>query len=544
MRIVRNTLKGSLFLVLVLFITLADFAYRQVPMPPGLFIGRALLYAALLFLLLLFSEKLYAALTAPGAESRQPSFWGDSRRSFLLLSLLFFAVYVCFLLVYSPGTCGWDTINQILDLTTGFKPLPFDWIEGQPEVSALMNDHHPVFTTLVFTFFYRIGLFLGDANLGMLLYNLIQISLLSFLYAATVCRLGRLGVPRPVRLFFVFFYCMPFMALYSLTMLKDTMFSFLLLLYFLCFTDIIRNAAGSGEMTKRESLRLILLSLAIALTNKKGIYIAFLSNLCLLPLFRSRPARIRAFCCAFIPLLTVTVLLGQILFPLFRIYPGGKQEALGFSFQQTAGMMIEDPDSFSKEEKALFFRIIDIPPEELEARYDPKTTDPVKDGYNFYSSDTDLASYLKMWLSHTVRHPVTALRILLEVNGGFFAPVKAADVYATAAYSDRLGAFRQWERTEHYREVVNMLYDAVEKLPPVSVLFLDALYLFWLPVAAAFLLMRHCSKKALLCLVPVFLNMVFLILGPVCWTRYGLCQYCTFPVWASLPFVFNSKRGS
>ena len=70
------------------------------------------------------------------------------------------------------------------------------------------------------------------------------------------------------------------------------------------------------------------------------------------------------------------------------------------------------------------------------------------------------------------------------------------------------------------------------------VFFLDALSLFWFPCVTAFLLQRHGREGAIVCMVPLAANMVFLILGPVCWTRYGLCQIFTLPVWASLPFVF------
>ena len=89
-----------------------------------------------------------------------------------------------------------------------------------------------------------------------------------------------------------------------------------------------------------------------------------------------------------------------------------------------------------------------------------------------------------------------------------------------------------------------MQFEALEHMPLVSVLFLDALYLFWLPITVAVLLLRYCPKKAVLNLAPIFLNTVFLLLGPVCWTRYGLCQYCTFPLWFSLPFILKVDTSS
>ena len=287
----------------------------------------------------------------------------------LLLSALLFLVDLGFLYVYRPGTCGYDTVNQILDLVTGMDPLPFSWQPWQETVSALMNDHHPVVTTLIFTLFYRIGTAVGHPNTGILFYALFQAGCLSFLLGYTVCRMDRLGVPKPFALLAFLFCCSPVIAFFSIAMIKDSLFSQVFVLFYLQYTEVVRKAPEKEPVSGKDLLFLLFLSTGIALLNKKGMYIALLSDLALLPTVSGGRGKLRVLCCALMPVFVITVLMGKILFPLFGIFPGGKQEALGFTFQQTAGILLEDPASFSEEDRALFFRLIDIPPEDLKSTY-------------------------------------------------------------------------------------------------------------------------------------------------------------------------------
>ena len=534
----HGILKWIVFPVLPAFLALSDLSYTDAELSAGSFFRKALLYAVLFLLLLFLSEKCFLFLKRPVPARRWHRFLTFSRKNVLLLSALLFLVDLGFLYVYRPGTCGYDTVNQILDLVTGMDPLPFSWQPWQETVSALMNDHHPVVTTLVFTFFYRIGTAAGHPNTGIFFYVLFQAGCLSFLLGYTVCRMDRLGVPKLFALLSFLFCCSPVIAYFSIAMIKDSLFSLVFVLFFLQYTEIVRKALEKEPVSGKDLLFLLFLSTGIALLNKKGMYIALLSDLALLPTVSGGRGKLRVLCCALMPVFVITVLMGKILFPLFGIFPGGKQEALGFTFQQTAGILLEDPASFSEEDRALFFRLIDIPPEDLKSTYNPADIDAVKDHYCLNAAKEDLAASRKHWLSQVLRHPLAALRISLAVNGGYFAPVKTANVYTSAVYYEILGAFRQPDSSLALRNTVTGIYQTLTHSPGLSVFFLDALSLFWFPCVTVFLLQRHGRKDAVVCMVPLAANMVFLILGPVCWTRYGLCQILTLPVWASLPFVF------
>ena len=139
-------------------------------------------------------------------------------------------------------------------------------------------------------------------------------------------------------------------------------------------------------------------------------------------------------------------------------------------------------------------------------------------------------SFLKLWFSQIIRHPRSAFKIQLAVNGGFFAPVKVFDVYTEAVFYPALNAFSQPEKTLYLRELLSALFERIEWLPGITFLFRDAVYYFWLPIIVIILILKHCRKSMVICMAPIVANIAFLFLGPVCWTRYGLCQLVTFPV--------------
>ena len=446
----------------------------------------------------------------------------------LRLSLLFFAVYFCYLLIFYPGVTSGDTIYQIEDLVTGTRPMPYPVNFSGGTVSAVMSDHHPVVTTLVFTLFYRLGLLLGDANRGLFLFNLLQCACLSVLSATVVCSMDRLRVPKPAALISTVFYASPVVAGFAIFMGKDMLFALCFVLYFHFFTWLVMNPQRQGGSGKQWAL-LMLLSVLIALMNKKGMYIALVSNLCLVFAVSGRK-KLLALPAAVLPFVVVAVLMQRLLFPVFGIAPGGKQEMLGTAFQQTTLAMMERPENYSAEEKALFFSMFDIPAGELEEAYNPVRSDEVKNHFRQDTSGENVSAYLKMWASHFPRESGTYLRATLSVSGGYLAPHKAFNVYQSVPYSETLGAFSQPGRLASLRENLGSLIYWLENIPILSVFSQDSFYVFWFPAFSLYFFCRLRQWKKLVLLAPLAANLLFLLIGPVCITRYGLCQLLTFPM--------------
>ena len=86
------------------------------------------------------------------------------------LFLLMFAAWTPYLLVFLPGVANYDTVNQVNDFFDGVSPVPFGFVKGQETVNVFLNAHHPIVPTFIFSFFIWIGVILGSATMGFLLY--------------------------------------------------------------------------------------------------------------------------------------------------------------------------------------------------------------------------------------------------------------------------------------------------------------------------------------------------------------------------------------
>ena len=451
-----------------------------------------------------------------------------SGKNVFRLSLVFFAIYLFYLLVFYPGVASGDTLYQIEDLVTGTAPMPYPSTYSNRTISALIIDSNPVATTLIFTLFYRIGLLLGDANRGLFLYCLLQCATMGILFATMVCYMDRLQVPHTVALISTVFLASPVIASYAITMGKDVLFSVVFVLYFHVFAWLVLNPATRGG-SKKQWLLLMLFSVLIALTNKKGAALAAVSNLCLLFAVHGRK-KLLAIPSALLPFLIINVLMQQILFPMFNIVPGGNQEVLGVAFQQTSLSLLEHPEKYSEDEKNLFFSLLDLSQEELEEIYQPTITDPIKNRLPYDTDRVTILSYLRMWASHFGSEFRTYMRATLSISGGYFSPHKMFNVYQFTPYSEALGAFSQPGRTESLRYNLGSLIYWLENIPLFSIFSQDSLYLFWFPAYGIYALCKQVQKKRLVLLVPFAANLVFLFFAPVCITRYGLCQLFTFPM--------------
>ena len=490
--------------------------------------AKILIYCFLFYAFFLLAEKALASLQEPAERHGWYQVFQYNWKNVLRISLLLFAVYFAYLLVFYPGATTGDTVYQIEDLFTGTSPIAYPVNYGHTKVQALMIDHHPVTTTLIFTFFYRIGLLLGDANIGLFLYNLLQSACMSILFASIVCYMDSLGIPKPIALISTVFYASPVVASYAVTMGKDMLFSFWFVLYYLVFIRIATNPNDEGS-EKKQWVLLAVLSVLIALMNKKGMYLALLSNLCLLLVVPGK-MKINAVVTALLPVFILTVVMQQILFPLLNIMPGGKQEVLGTAFQQTALSLIEHPEKYTEKEKQLFFSILDCSPEELPEVYSPTCTDPVKNRFRLETDNSVILSYVKMWARHFICEPGTYIRAIFSVNGGYYAPLKGFNVYQYVPYSGVLNAFSQPDRTASLRTTLGAFLAWLENIPAFSVFCQDSFYTFWYPAFSLYLFCKKKQRRKIILLAPLAGNLLFLTIGPLCYTRYALCQIYTFPV--------------
>ena len=443
----------------------------------------------------------------------------DIRSTALFLA----AVYLLYLIVYYPGVCNADTANQLRDLITGMKPLSFQWYGGLQSVSASLNDHHPVFDTLVFGFFYQIGLLTGHDRLGILLYNLCQIAGTAFAFSMMLCVMDRLNVPLWIRRTgLIYLACMPFIGMYVINMMKDPLYSMFFVFYFVEYILLIKE-----EPTRGRLVRLIVFSLLLALTKKTGIYLVIIANALLLsaPRLRKKAAWLAVSILA--PAILLFVIMGKILFPALQVYPGGKQEAIGLPLQQVAQAVIDHPDEISEQDKAIIDAVIDY--EAIPEAFDPTVQDGIKKLFYFDTEDADAAEFLKLWLRWVPRYPISYLKASVWLTGGYFHPKGHISVYRELTQRGPI----KWtnpQKLSMLRNIANLIYGGLRIFPLTSVFFRLVVYVWWIPLYVFFYLLKRKRYLDCLCFVPIILSVGVLIVCPYTAARYALSQLYVIPL--------------
>ena len=452
-----------------------------------------------------------------------------SPRSVILTWILLLALFVPYLLAFYPGVASMDTTNQIKDFTTGTMPIEINWNEGEPMISCFLNDHHPVADTLIFTFFTEfVGGLLGGPVKGAFAYSALQTALTALFMALMLCRMEKFGVPYGYRKAgFLFLGFAPFIGLYAIGMLKDSIYSMFFIAYYLLYAVIMLEGA-----TGRRMAGITILAVVLALTKKTGVYLVLICNLALIfvPTVRRKWAEWAA--SWILSSLLVLVLLPHVLFPMCNIFAGGRQEALGFTMQMTARTYLDHKDELSPQEVEVIGAVIDL--SKVEKSYSSYNYDEVKKLFNYAATDAQLGAYRRLWLQLFARYPLSGLNALFGTAGGFFTPTESIRVYFEFPETQYVKIANPPELVP-YRDAVQSVYKWLSALPGAGLLFQCALYVWWLPLAALLRVLllpdfKGRRLKSLGCLLPAAVCVLILWVSPYAMGRYGLPQFYTLPL--------------
>ena len=452
-----------------------------------------------------------------------------SPRSVILTWILLLALFVPYLLAFYPGVASMDTTNQIKDFTTGTMPIEINWNEGEPMISCFLNDHHPVADTLIFTFFTEfVGGLLGSPVKGAFAYSALQTALTALFMALMLCRMEKFGVPYGYRKAgFLFLGFAPFIGLYAIGMLKDSIYSMFFIAYYLLYAVIMLEGA-----TGRRMAGITILAVVLALTKKTGVYLVLICNLALIfvPTVRRKWAEWAA--SWILPALLVLVLLPHVLFPMCNIFAGGRQEALGFTMQMAARTYLDHKDELSPQEVEVIGAVIDL--SKVEKSYSSYNYDEVKKLFNYAATDAQLGAYRRLWLQLFARYPLSGLNALFGTAGGFFTPTESIRVYFEFPETQYVKIANPPELAP-YRDAVQAVYKWLSAIPGAGLLFQCVLYVWWLPLAALLRVLllpdfKGRRLKSLGCLLPAAVCVLILWVSPYAMGRYGLPQFYTLPL--------------
>ncbi|MDR3314244.1 MAG: DUF6020 family protein [Oscillospiraceae bacterium] len=436
---------------------------------------------------------------------------------------LWLTLFVCWLpawIAMFPGFFNYDVGTQLASLTSGY-------------LNALHPPLHTAFAALVGVVY----ILTKSWNLGVAVYVFIQLSLLSATFAFGIYKLRQWKTPAWFCLLALAYYAFfPFIVLFGLSTVKDTLFSAAVLLFAVLVTDLWREPKQFFRSPFRVIRFLLIAFLMLALRNNAlYAYVLFIPfAVAFAKGFRLKLIGVLA------AALAVFVVYSGPLFALVGITPGDPREKYPVPLQQLAAAVQNTPEAFTTSDTALLFRF--VAPEAL-PNYDPHLADYVKDHFSAPTTTADKKAFWSLWARVGTRSPGVYLNAFLDGTLYAWYPDSIIDVYNPGETGtnvfDFSNSFPVAERghppfrggyipalREIYRSIATE--KTVHQVPVVSLLFSIGFH-FWLLLFCWFTALRRRQTSKLLPLTFILLLCLTVFLGPTMLVRYFLILFFGLP---------------
>lgn len=419
------------------------------------------------------------------------------------------------------------------------------------------TSHHPVVFTVLIGALAQLGVELGNINTAFFVWVFIQTIIEAAIMAYAIYTIKKINVPRWfLILTFLIASFSPYYISYVCTIVKDSLYSFAVLLYVveLLWMHIdwnrywkswkhitIFDVATVIMMLFRHNGKYIIgmmfvyIFIKFLMQHKDFTKVAIIKNLFLILL----PIIFSVGCTEF------TIQKYEVLEQTGE----GMREALSIPFQQTARYAKYYDEETPLEEKTVIDMCIDY--YALAGVYEPIISDPVKARFHREATAEQWIEYFKVWFTQFLRHPATYFGATFNQNYFIIYPMQENIRLYTDAYvdyfwdhdfMDKVGT-QQIMTFEGLNETRQSYYKFLQVFPITGAMSCLGIYntiLLYLIIYAI-----HDKKKNYLGMIlPVVISDLVVIAGPCIYDniRYALPVIYSMPVViAYFIFIYNKN---
>ncbi|MBP9996397.1 MAG: hypothetical protein KBT19_03875 [Lachnospiraceae bacterium] len=462
----------------------------------------------------------------------------DKKFAFYRIWILIFVLWIPTFLALYPGAFVYDAREEYVEV-----------------ISRAFTTHHPLVHVLALGGTIHAAEYVGlDANVGIAVYVVIQMLILSAILAYAVRKLYLYGMNHKycfaMTLVFGLF---PIFPMYAVCTAKDTLFTGFFLLVIICLIDFVKIRKINNGLFVAGSVCMMLL-------RNNGIYAYLVSiPLIVMLLWKKRDKRLMRL----VVLMVLSIVLAFGGNTVLKLATGASdnehQEMLTVPIQQLARVYTYSKETFSQDELNTLYEI--IPQENLET-YSLRVSDIVKSGFDNMAYEKNPAKYRKLWADIGMRKPIIYFTAWLGTSYGYWYPDALNNVYKgnqmytfqydkssyfgfeTEPPGHRDSKFGLLER--FYEHLSLDLYQ--QRIPVVSMLFAPG-FVFWVYALVLFgNMMRGRMWKEYdgyvmsVPLIPVGMLWLTVLLGPTTLVRYVLILWMIIPL---LPILLmNESRNT
>ncbi len=397
--------------------------------------------------------------------------------------------------------------------------------------SVTITNHHPVIHTLLLGTSLKIGNIIGNDNLGLFIYSIIQILILSSVLSFTIKYMKKINTSYKYRLLALFIYALiPMFPMYAMSAVKDVIFSCLIILYIIFIYHILKNK--DLKLSNINLLSVLFLLILIVLFRNNGFHIILLSFPLIL-FFNKK--NFKKLLVIFLLFLTFNFSYNNIILKSFKITQGSVREMLSIPFQQTARYV--KYNDLDEQEYRVYDKILDM--SDLGSRYEPEISDPVKNKYNKYATKDDLKEYFKYWFIDLTKDPVTYIDATINNTYGYFYPFKT-NWYVYYKYETLIvkdGFDYHYNNLNKTRDVLTKFSKSFPYIPIIG-LISNVGFNTWVLFLLIFYLIYKKKYSGIVYLVPSLIVLLVCVASPVnVYFRYAMPYI--FSMVLSIALCFN-----
>ena len=479
----------------------ADFIY-------WLFITLFLMAVILLLYYFLDSNRLQLTMTTMQDKTKE-------RKAFVIILGILLLCWMPYYLTFFPGNIGNDTIESI-NMCLGNIP----W-----------TNHHPVVFTFLINLVLKVTAFLNDLNISVGIFTFLHATAFAATLSYILIWLNRKKVSRNVLILFLLFYAFhPIIAMYSIYLTKDVLFSCVTVLFVLKIYDLVKS---KGELlnNKKKLILTIFLALGVIVLRNNGILMAVGTFLCMFLVYRNKWRPLLIALCSVV--LISAVYKGPI-FISIGIEKQSFAESASIPLQQVGYVIWTDGD-MGEEERAFLEELMPI--EKVKEVYDPGYTDSYKfdEDFNDEFLNQNKGEFIKVWWKLLPDNFGAYVEAYLMQTLGYWHYGETNSVSTQGVIDNNLG-IAQYDVINHIfgvslESIMEKLVLIARKAPLLCILSSMAMQLFAVLLCISQYL-RTKRQQNILALLPCILLWVSIMLATpaFCLLRYMFPVFLLWPV--------------
>lgn len=310
---------------------------------------------------------------------------------------LLFLVMGCVLVLFQqPINVSNDAADELMQFSSYTKLI---------DLNIPLNNHHPVFDTMVLGLVFKSGLRLtGDFSLSILIMSLIQTAVNATGFAFLSFKLCKSHINYFLKLIFtIMMLVSPMWVNLNATIVKDNLLIVPLIFWFYYFSKII---ISRKKIQNHEWIIFAILSILVSLIRPNMFYVMILSLIALNIFSLKKVYNLKVF--GVLLALTVFIFSYNHILSSSSVVPAKTVEMLSVPLQQTARTIKYNNVTLSKADLSAVNGVMDITKIQ---NYNPQVSDPIKGSYNWAGRNKlftkNFKNYLPVWLKIGIKYPLS-----------------------------------------------------------------------------------------------------------------------------------------